>query len=124
MKIAFPTDDGQTISAHLGQAPYFEVVEYEGDQEPRFERREKIYHGGEHHQHEGESHMSHAQAMLQPVADCQVLISGGMGQPVYDQAQRQGLQVILTGEKSIRAALKAFQEGELASDSRRIHMHH
>ncbi len=123
MKIAFPTDDGKTISAHLGQAPYFEVAEYDDNREPRFEQREKPYHGGEHH-HEGESHMSHAQSMLQPVEDCQVLISGGMGQPVYDQALRQGLQVILTGEKDIQAALQAFREGRLASDDRRIHMHH
>ncbi len=122
MKVAFPTEDGQTISAHLGRAPFYLIAEYEDEKAPVFERREKTYHGAEH-QHGGESHLSHAQSMLQPIADCQALISGGMGQPVYQQAISQGLQVILTGETSISDALKAFREGKLVSDPRLVHIH-
>ncbi len=122
MKVAFPTEDGQTISAHLGRAPFYIVAEYEGEEAAHLEQRGKTFHG-EEQQHEGESHMSHAQAMFQPVADCQVIISGGMGQPAYEQAVSQGFQVILTGEKSISSGLQAFREGKLTSDSRRIHIH-
>ncbi len=122
MRVAFPTEDGETISAHLGRAPYYLVAEYEDRETPHYEKRDKTFHGSEQH-HEGESHMSHAQAMFQPITDCPVLISGGMGQPAYEQAIRQGLQVFLTGEKSIPEALQAYREGRLSTDPRRIHVH-
>ncbi len=123
MRVAFPTEDGKTISAHLGRAPFYLIAEYEDGQAPRFEQREKAYHDGER-QHEGQSHMSHAQAMFQAIRDCQVLISGGMGQPAYEQAIQQGLQVILTGEKDIAAALEAYRAGTLVNDPSRVHIHH
>ncbi len=123
MKVAFPTEDGRTISAHLGKAPYYLVAIYEEGSSPSYEQRDKAYHGSEHH-HAGESHMSHAESMLKPIADCQALISGGMGMPVYQQAVQQGLQVILTGIKNIPDALEAYRKGELTNDPQRIHFHH
>ncbi len=122
MKIAFPTEDGETISAHLGRAPYYVVAEYEDQGAPKLEQRNKAYHDGEG-QHEGQSHLSHAQAMFQPISDCQVLIAGGMGQPAFEQASQQGLQVIMTGEKNIKTALDDFRAGKLENDQGRIHLH-
>ncbi len=61
--------------------------------------------------------------MFAPIADCQVLIAGGMGQPAYDHAISAGLEVVMTGEKSISAALEAYRNGLLMSDPRRIHRH-
>lgn len=125
IKIAFPTEDGQTISAHLGMAPYFIVATIDGPGGPAFEQRAKAHHGSDEHNHsvEGPGH-GMAQAMFGSVADCQVLIAGGMGQPAYDQALRSGLAVIMTGEKSIQRALEAYQAGTLTSDPRRVHAHH
>ena len=41
-KIAFPTDDGETISKHLGQAKYFQVMMFENGHVQSTERREKV----------------------------------------------------------------------------------
>jgi predicted Fe-Mo cluster-binding NifX family protein len=138
-KIAFPTDDGVTISAHLGRARVFVVAEYEGDGEVRFEERAKPQHG--QHQHgapaaggirlhdegHGHGHEPHAHSgpggMLSPLADCNVLIAGGMGQPAYDSAERLGLKVVLTGQKRIAEAVEAYRTGGLTSDMRRVHAH-
>lgn len=146
-RIAFPTDDGETISAHLGRASLFLVAEYEGDGEARFERRAKPQHGqhqhaapagavqlhAEPHEHHDEHHDEHEHhgpdahtghgGVLAPIADCQTLIAGGMGQPAYEGAQRLGLTIVLTGEKRISAALAAYRAGALASDLRRVHAH-
>jgi predicted Fe-Mo cluster-binding NifX family protein len=119
VKIAFPTDDGMKISAHFGRAPYFVVADVDGDGAPHFEQRAKAYHGEA--QHEGHGH-DHAD-MFAPIADCQVLIAGGMGQGALDAAAQQGMEVILTGEKDIRAAFEAYRAGRLTSDPRRIHRH-
>ncbi len=39
-KVAFPTDDGETISQHLGQALFFQVVMIEDGKVQSSERRE------------------------------------------------------------------------------------
>jgi predicted Fe-Mo cluster-binding NifX family protein len=61
--------------------------------------------------------------MFSPLANCQVLVTRGMGQPAYDEAVALGLNVILTGEESIQAALEAYAKGSLKSDLRRVHAH-
>ncbi len=104
VKIAFPTEDGETISAHFGRAPFFTVVTLNEGEAPQFEKRSKAFHGSAEHapgaEHPGHDH----NPMFSPIADCQVLIAGGMGQPAYDHAVAAGLQVVLAGEKSIAAA--------------------
>lgn len=123
MKIAFPTEDGQTISAHFGRAPQFVVVTVDDSAAAQYEQRAKSYHGSsvqahaEHHQHDH-------QGMFAPISDCQVLVAGGMGQPAYDSAVAAGLTVIMTGEKSITAALEAFRTNMLLTDLRRVHAPH
>jgi predicted Fe-Mo cluster-binding NifX family protein len=123
IKVAFPTEDGETISRHFGQAPFYVVATLQEGEPARFEQREKAFHGAhpEQHHHEQGRH-GHAD-MFAPVSDCQVLIAGGMGQPAFDSGLANGLQVILTGERTIKAALDAYQSGTLVSDPRRIHKH-
>jgi predicted Fe-Mo cluster-binding NifX family protein len=123
MKIAFPTDDGETISKHLGQAQYFQVITLIDDQVQASERREKASHSHTDHDHEHETGVHPGQQMIEAIRDCQVLISGGMGQPMYNRALSSGMQVFLTGEDRIDDALAAYQQGKLTSDMRRVHTH-
>lgn len=125
IKVAFPTDDGETISRHLGQARYYVVAQI-SETGIALEQRPKPYHQVHeegHHEDSGHGENGLGQKMLEPIADCQVLISGGMGQPAYQHAISAGLQVVLSSEKSITNALDAFQAGKLESDPRRIHNH-
>jgi predicted Fe-Mo cluster-binding NifX family protein len=124
-KIAFPTDDGETISRHPGQAQFFQVAVFEDSGVFHFEKREKSHHnaganGSGHHEHSGQG-IGHS--MFASIADCHVLISGGMGQSAYQRAQALGLEVLLPGEKNIYKALEAYRSSTLESDMRRIHKH-
>jgi hydrogenase maturation protease len=123
-KIAFPTDDGETISRHMGQAQFFLVATVDEAGALAFEKRDKPHHdaSSESGQHEHTGH-GMGPAMFAPIADCQVLISGGMGEPAYQFAQAQGLEVFLPAEKNIRKAIEAFRSGSMESDLRRIHKH-
>lgn len=123
IKIAIPTDDGETISQHFGQARYFQVITLEDGQVQSSERREKASHSHQDHSHEHETGVHPGQQMIETVRDCQVLITGGMGQPIYNRAISAGMTIFLTGEKRITDAVAAYQQGNLASDMRRIHMH-
>jgi hydrogenase maturation protease len=124
-KIAFPTEDGETISRHLGRAPWFIIASLDESNHIVFEEREKPHHGTteEDSQHDATGHRMSHQVMFAPIADCQVLISGGMGEPAYQNALSLGLEVILPAEPSIQKALDAYQSGQLESDMRRIHKH-
>lgn len=147
IKIAFSTDDGETISAHLGRAAYYKVFTLEGESVLNTEQRVKPVHGS-HGQHDHDEHhdrrvnrelfepgenqeslielerpvIGHV-TMFDPIGDCQVLIARGMGEPAYNSAVQRGLEVILTSESTIENALKVYRSGEMVSDMRRVHKH-
>ena len=120
MKIAFATQDGKTIGAHFGQAPYYVVVEITGGQALAHEMRPKAHHDNGHDGH------SHAD-MFANIADCQVLVVGGMGTPAHRAALAHGLQVIATGQRDIAEAVEAYLSGTLKENPLLIHqpgVHH
>jgi predicted Fe-Mo cluster-binding NifX family protein len=121
--IAIPTDDGNTISSHLGQARYFQVISLDDGITLSSELREKAFHTHQDHTHDESSEVHPGKAMFETIRDCQVLISGGMGSPAYERAKSMGMEVYLTGEKQIEAAMQAYQAGNLDSDMRRVHNH-
>jgi predicted Fe-Mo cluster-binding NifX family protein len=123
LKIAFPTDDGETISQHLGQARFFQVITLDNEVVQTSERRDKPSHSHQDHSHEQESGVHPGQQIIETIRDCQVLIAGGMGQPMYNRAVSSGLQVYLTREKRIEGALEAYLQGKLESDLQRVHSH-
>ncbi len=61
--------------------------------------------------------------MLEVISDCQVLVAGGMGEPMYQRALSKGLEVYLTGEDQVSSALDAYLRGTLSSNLRRVHQH-
>jgi predicted Fe-Mo cluster-binding NifX family protein len=121
MKIAIPTDDGETISRHFGQAKYFKVFTVERDQVTASEMRPKASHQHGDHSHEGGIHPG--QQMVQSISDCNVLVAGGMGTPAFEKATSAGLKVIMTPESSITTAVQAFIHGDLENNSSLVHSH-
>ncbi len=123
MKVCFPTDDGLVLSRHFGQALYFKVCTLENNQMASVELRPKAHHS---HGERGQEHaqgIHPGQLMFETIADCQVLICGGMGAPAYNRAIAAGMEVFLTPEASIDVALKAFQDGKLVSELGLLHEH-
>lgn len=118
-KIAIATEDGVHVSAHFGRAPYFQVVTIEDGKIVASERREKAHHQGGHHEHAGND--THAGGMVGVVRDCVAIIAGGMGSPAYAAIQSAGLTPILTDERDIEQAAKAYASGTLVNRTERMH---
>ncbi len=123
MKVCFPTDDGLMLSRHFGQALYFKVYTLEKNQVASVELRPKAHHSHGEHGHEQDEGIHPGQLMFETIADCQVLICGGMGTPAYNRAMAAGMEVFLTPETSIDEALKAFLDGKLVSELGLLHDH-
>jgi len=134
MKVAFVTDDGNTISPHFGRAQYFEVVTVENGAITKRERREKAGHhtftAGEGHQHQhhhgegngyDESSQHRHRSIVSSITDCQMVVARGMGMGAYDHLTTAMITPILTNNRTIDEAMKEIISGTIANHSERLH---
>ena len=74
---------------------------------------------------QGHGHGQHSQdkhsRMMANLADCQVLLGGGMGMGAYESLQRIGITPVLTDVSDIGAAVQAFLDGALEDQKERLH---
>jgi predicted Fe-Mo cluster-binding NifX family protein len=133
MKIAVVTDDEVTINRHFGRAPYYMVYTIEDGKITGKEKRDKaghhhqVGHEGNHgchssgpHGYDAESQDKHA-SMASAIADCQVLIAGGMGMGAYDSLKSYKIEPVITNALQIEDAVKLFIEGKLPNLKERLH---
>ncbi len=97
MKIAVASDDGTGVSQHFGRAPYYVVFEVQEGEVTGREVRSKAYHHGAGQQRGsdegGGHHAGHSHGgMVSPIADCAVVLAGGMGQGAYESLRAQGIE--------------------------------
>jgi len=131
MRIAAISEDGTTISQHFGRAPLYVVVTVEDGKIVSKETRAKSGHHtfaahhadlapGERHGYDAGSQVRHA-SMAQTIADCQVLIAGGMGWGAYESLKSRNIQPIVTDIKTIDEAVKLYLEDKLPNLMDRLH---
>jgi len=131
MKIACITDDGRTISAHFGRAPYYAVLTVDEGRVTARELRSKLGHAQfspqeSHASQQGlhgadpASHNRHV-SMAAAISDCQVLLCRGMGYGAYQSMQQVGITPIVTDEEDIDMAVQAYLEGRLQDHPERLH---
>ena len=132
MKIAAISEVGTTISQHFGRAPYYLVLTMEKGKVVNREKRDKAGHHtfaagqhpetapGERHGYDAGAQSRHA-AMAQGIADCQVLIAGGMGWGAYESLKSRGIETIVTDVESIEEAVRLYLEGKLPNLMERLH---
>jgi len=134
MKIAAVTDDGQTICPHFGRAAYYAVLTVEDGQIVGQELRSKLGHAQfaaeeqagpatedpRGHGFGAGAHDRHTR-MAQAIADCQVLLAGGMGWGARESLQQQGIQVVTTDVADIRAAAQSYLDGNLVERPDLLH---
>ncbi|HDN79675.1 MAG: dinitrogenase iron-molybdenum cofactor biosynthesis protein [Chloroflexi bacterium] len=133
MKIAVVTDDGVTISPHFGRALYYLVVEV--DEQGNIvgkELREKLghrhfaaqEHGGEdalgRHGYGPVAQDRHSR-MAAVIADCEVLICGGMGWGAYEAMSSYGIKPIITDIVNIEEAVQAYLNGTIVDHTEWLH---
>lgn len=131
MKIAVISEDGTNVSQHFGRAPYYVVVTAEAGEVVEKEKRDKPGHHSFAHQHQehaheerrgfGEGAQSKHAAMAEAIADCEVLIAGGMGWGAYENLNSRGIKTIVTDVKTIDEAVKLYLEGKLLNLQQRLH---
>ena len=130
MKIAFITDDGQTISRHFGRAQYYLVVEVKDGEVVNKEMRDKLGHrqfaAHEQHTHgvehgtDAASHNKHKN-MAETISDCDALICGGMGMGAYQSMVSLDITPIVTDQADIEQALQAYLAGDLQDRPDMLH---
>lgn len=126
MKIAIVTDDHQTISAHFGRAQYYEIFTID---DGKVTNRESIARSFPQaptveagHEPAGEHHHQHDHnAMLIPIADCQALLTRGMGRGAHLSLQEHDIQPIITDIQEIQLAVEAYLAGTLSDHPERLH---
>jgi len=132
MKIAAVSDDGVSISQHFGRAQYYVVLTIEEGQVAANELRPKAGHHtfaelgharlapGERHGYDPGSQEKH-RAMAETIADCEVLIAGGMGWGAYESLRASGIRAIITDLMDIREAVSRLLAGDLPDQMERLH---
>ena len=126
MKIAVPTMDGKSISAHFGRSPAFLVFDMDGLTIKAQELRENAHlrhgqggpHGstlpGEHGHGEGHGHLLDHGGFVRLLGDCQAVISRGMGPGAAQALGSAGIRVWLTDATcSAEEAATRFASGQL-----------
>ena len=119
MKIAFASDDGQSVSQHFGHAKKYVVVSIEEGRISGSEVREKpghIHAANTTHQEEQSAH----ETMISVITDCEVAVAIHMGTTMYNDLRRHGIQPTLTNIQSIDDAVKAYVEGHLEDHPEQI----
>ncbi len=120
MKIAIASDDGQQIAQHTGRCGCFVIYEIDAGQAVRREERANRFtahalgqcdesgpgHNGEHH------HQSH-DSLLDNLADCQVLVSRGMGPRLVVDLTSRGIRPFFCNVESVEEAAQQFAAGKL-----------
>jgi len=132
MRVAVVTDDGKTVSSHFGRATHFLVATVEDGKIIGRELREKLGHGrfaNEPHEphHSGQPHGMGPQAqgrhaqMLEPIADCEALLCGGMGYGAYENVKQRGIRPVVTDIADVDQAVIAYAEGRIVDHIDRLH---
>jgi predicted Fe-Mo cluster-binding NifX family protein len=75
---------------------------------------------GERHGYDAGAQSRHT-AMAQGIADCQVLIAGGMGWGAYESLKSRGIETVVTDVENIEEAAKLYFEGKLPNLMERLH---
>lgn len=133
MKIAAVSEDGVTISQHFGRAPFYVVITVENGQIVARERRDKMGHiqftdephgeapeGSRGHGFDPAAQSRHAR-MAAAIADCQVLLTRGMGAGAYESMRQAGIRPVITDIPLIDEAVKAVVEGRIVDHMERLH---
>ena len=132
MKIAAVSEDGINISHHFGRAPFYVVVTVENNAIISRERREKLGHAqfqgetyaeiedGRGHGFDPAAQSRHA-SMAKSIADCDVLLTRGMGAGAYESMRQAGIRPYVTTIENIDEAVRDLLMGLLVDHIEKLH---
>ena len=105
MKIALPTNDGTSLSPHFGRSTGFLVYEIQDGRPSKVELRPNaMQHSHEQGAcgHGEDAHQPHGHgAILQALADCDVVICAGMGGRAAEALRSAGITEIVVAAPGV-----------------------
>jgi predicted Fe-Mo cluster-binding NifX family protein len=120
MKIAACSDDGITITRHLGRAPLYVVFTVEEgniiEKEIRDKRTFKFPNPSKAEVcgPDGCPHPGH-ESLASIISDCQVLFTGGIGWGAYQAMKDYNIKTIVTDKINIDEVVQCFLENRLVN---------
>ena len=132
MKIAVATDNGKTISKHLGRAPHYLVYTVDGTEIVGKAWREKPGHGTP--EHEGHDHhaggvergtgtyseINHIQ-MMEVIQDCDAIIVAAVICGAYLEMKENNIQPYVTNVDDVEQAIRNWLDGQLVDYAEWLH---
>ncbi len=122
MKIAVASDDGITLTGHVGRCEMFIVFEVLNKEIVNIEKRINSFtmHKTSEYQHKNHNHTHTGSGkhtgIIYGLKDCSYLICSKCGPGLVEDLFNNGVQIILTEEMDAQEAVKLFVEGKLKSN--------
>ena len=116
MKIAFPTRDYLTITGHFGKMKGLLVLDIDDGVEVGREQRDMSELSSR-----GGGHGGKPKLITETLADCDVIIAGGMGTSMVDRIDGADTEVVLTDIKTIDEARDAYLSGTIVHQPQLAH---
>ncbi len=115
MKIAIASDDKTLISHHFGKALGFMVFDIQKNKIVSKSYRENIG------KNSGECGSCNHSTMINNIKDCEVVISYGMGQRIYNDLIISKITPLVTQENNVDDALKKYLKNQLINRKDKLH---
>lgn len=123
IKIAFPTNDKNTIFSHIGRAAGFLIVEVSDGKVLREDYIPNTFTSGGKNCESESHHHAHLEncswyskrhnEIAEKLAGVSAVIARGMGPGIQIRLQSAGIKPVITTEKDIASAITKFIEGKL-----------
>jgi predicted Fe-Mo cluster-binding NifX family protein len=135
MKIAVVTDDGTTVSRHFGRARFYAVFSIEEQRvlgKEMLDRTDTLQHVDEHEARQGlaegiDCHGTGTAAaaahlrMIQPIDDCEALVTRGMSWSARECLLEAGIRPILTDMEGLDEVVNAYLDGTIVDHPDLLH---
>lgn len=135
MKIAVVTDDGIAVSRHFGRARFYAVLSIEEQRvvgKEMLDRSDTLQPVDEHEARHGLSgqidcHGTGTAAaathlrMVQPIKDCEALVTRGMSWSARECLLEAGIRPILTDIENVDDVVTAYLDGSIVDHTELLH---
>lgn len=113
MKVAIASDDGKVIASHFGRTLGFVIAVIENREVQIKEYRQNTFTGHARGLAGAGCGADRHGPILEALKDCQVVVSRGMGYRIYEDLKNAAIEVYLSDEIEVDAALNAYIQGKL-----------
>jgi predicted Fe-Mo cluster-binding NifX family protein len=113
MKIAIASDDQQTIASHFGRTRGFLIYDIEQNKISNKEYRINDFTGHARGMEGADHSMDRHSPILAALKGCQAVIARGMGQQIYIDLQKAGIEAFIVNEENAEQALQLYLQNAL-----------